>query len=269
MKSINQIRKEVAAWRPLIHCITNPISINQCANAVLAVGARPIMAEHPKEVAEITSTAGALLLNLGNITDVRMDSMSISLRAACKKGIPVVLDMVGISCSKLRRDYVNTLINIAVPALIKGNYSEINALYNESYHSSGVDADAALNIRAIDRAAVEIADKYSTLVLASGKTDVITDGRRLLHINNGTEQLATVTGTGCMQGALCAAYLSVNTNIDSVAAACAMLGIAGQLSKTEAGSGTFMVRLLDMLSTMKDAELEEYLNMEEIRIEDI
>ncbi len=269
MKSINQIRREVAARRPLIHCITNPISINQCANAVLSVGARPIMAEHPMEVAEITSTAGALLLNLGNITDVRMESMGISLRAAREKGVPVVLDMVGISCSKLRRKYVNELLGIAVPALIKGNYSEINALYNESYHSSGVDADSALNVCVIDSVTVELAKKYGTIVLASGKTDVITDGSKLLHINNGTEQLAAVTGTGCMQGALCAAYLSADDGIYSTAAACAVLGIAGQLSKTEAGSGTFMVKLLDMLSTMKDAELEEYLNMEEIRIEDI
>ena len=92
MRKLNEIRAAVRDRRPLIHCITNPISINQCANAVLAAGARPIMAEHPAEVKEITESADALVLNLGNITDVRMESMEIALRAAKEKGIPVVLD---------------------------------------------------------------------------------------------------------------------------------------------------------------------------------
>ena len=95
MQALNETRSMVRGKRPLIHCITNPISINQCANTVLAAGARPIMAEHPAEVKEITETADALMLNLGNITDVRMRSMEISLKAAEEKGIPVILDAVG------------------------------------------------------------------------------------------------------------------------------------------------------------------------------
>lgn len=94
----------------LIHCITNPISMMQCANAVLALGAKPMMAEHPQEVAEITATASALLLNLGNISDVRMESMRISFGVAMEKGIPVVIDAVGVSCSKLRRNFVEELL---------------------------------------------------------------------------------------------------------------------------------------------------------------
>ena len=92
-----EIRKCVYENRPLIHCITNPISIHQCANSVLAVGARPIMAEHPEEVRDITHTANALMLNLGNITDVRMQSMLLSARTAKEKGIPAVLDAVGVA----------------------------------------------------------------------------------------------------------------------------------------------------------------------------
>ena len=101
---IHDIRKTVKQTQPLIHCITNPISINQCANAILAVGGRPIMAEHPMEVAEITRTAKALMLNLGNITDARMESIRISAKTATENGIPILLDAVGVTCSQLRRD---------------------------------------------------------------------------------------------------------------------------------------------------------------------
>ena len=101
-QAIRDIRKNLRDRQPLIHCITNPISINQCANAILAVGGRPMMAEHPQEVAEITRTAQSLMLNLGNITDARMESILISAETAQEAGIPFLLDAVGIACSTLR-----------------------------------------------------------------------------------------------------------------------------------------------------------------------
>ena len=129
---IHDIRETVRQMQPLIHCITNPISINQCANGILAIGARPMMAEHPREAAEITRTAGALMLNLGNITDARMESMLICAKTANEAGIPILPDAVGISCSTLRREYVTDLLNTATPTVIKGNYSEIQAMYRDS-----------------------------------------------------------------------------------------------------------------------------------------
>ena len=117
-EKIHKIRADIIRKKPLIHCITNPISINQCANAILAVGARPIMAEHPGEAAEITETAQALLLNLGNITDVRMKSMAISAAAAADRGIPFVLDAVGIACSQLRKNYITELLRNVTPTII-------------------------------------------------------------------------------------------------------------------------------------------------------
>ena len=149
-ETIAHILAAVRQDQPLIHCITNPISINQCANAILAVGGRPMMAEHPKEVAEITRTASALMLNLGNITDVRMQSIGISAETAKRAGIPILLDAVGIACSRLRRDYMHELLSKVTPAVIKGNYSEINALHEDNYCASGVDADASLRMAAID-----------------------------------------------------------------------------------------------------------------------
>lgn len=269
MRNIRDIRAQVKELQPLIHCITNPISIHQCANAILAVGARPIMAEHPKEVREITDTADVLMLNLGNITDARMASMGISAQAAKEKHIPILLDAVGIACSELRRDYIRDLIKTVTPTVVKGNYSEINALYHEAYRSSGVDADAALDIQALDRAAVELARAYHTVILASGKVDIVTDGTRLVHIQNGTPQLSRITGTGCILGALGAAYLSVRPGLDAAVTACVMLGICGQLSETARGSGSFMMNLMDALSTVTDADIQQYLDMEEMEIEEL
>lgn len=254
IKQINTIRKSVKEKNPLVHCITNPISINQCANAVLAVGARPIMAEHPKEVGEITATAKALVLNLGNITDVRMESMMISSEVAAENGIPFVIDLVGIACSKLRRDFVHKLLENK-PALIKGNYSEIMALYDTAYKSSGVDADFS-DVNYIKDIAVKLAQMYSCIVLASGKTDIVTDGEKTVYIKNGTPQLACVTGTGCMLGVLCGCYLSVCNNIYGAVTACSVLGICGENAETDKGNGTFMVNLMDELSA--DFKKEEF-----------
>ncbi len=286
---INIIRNRVKETKPLIHCITNPISINQCANAILAVGARPMMAEHPKEVQEITESADALLLNLGNITDVRMKSMLIAAKAAKQKGIPIVLDAVGVACSALRRGFAAELLKLVTPTVIKGNYSEINALFYVAYRSVGVDADAALEPDSVSRTAVALAKTKQTVILASGETDIITDGKCLVYGHNGTPQLTTVTGTGCMLGALCATYLSGAGRAncvqeiklaqdakrsevkatDAAITACAVLGICGELAKTEAGSGNFMMRLMDALSTLRDTELEAYLRTEEREIEKV
>ena len=255
---IHNIRNSVKKLQPLIHCITNPISINQCANAILAVGARPIMAEHPGEVAEITKTAKALLLNLGNITDVRMESMLLSVKTAKEHKIPIVLDVVGIACSKLRRDFACELILEASPTVIKGNYSEIYALYNIEYQSSGVDADTSLSVDFMGKLAVELARKNHTIILASGKTDIITDGKQIVWIHNGSPKLSMVTGTGCMLGALCACYLAVNQEICAVVTACVILGISGELSETEKGLGSFFINLMDKISTVTEKEIEKY-----------
>lgn len=253
--------------KPLIHCITNPISINQCANAILAVGARPIMAEHPSEVSEITQTADALLLNIGNITDTRMEAMPISLREAAKKKIPVVLDIVGFSCSTLRRRFVNKLLKLAMPTVVKGNYSEIFALYDEKYSSFGVDADEFIDMEAAKKASASLAQKYNTIILATGKTDIITDGKRLVCLYNGTKQLSEITGTGCMLGALCASYLAADSSFESAVYACGVLGISGEISETTAGSGTFMQRLTDALSAITKDDIQRRLKKEEARIE--
>lgn len=267
LQSIRDIRAQIKVHRPLIHCITNPISINQCANAILAVGGRPIMAEHPGEVREITGTADALMLNLGNITDVRMESIRLAAQTAKGRGIPILLDAVGVACSRMRRDYARSIIDASAPAVIKGNYSEINALYHEAYRASGVDADTTLSGYEIDRVCIALARDCRSTILASGKVDIITDGTWLVHIKNGTPQLSEITGTGCMLGALAAVYLTARPGIEAAAAACAVLGICGQCAQTERGGGSFLINLMDALSTINNETIENYLDVEEIEIE--
>ena len=264
---IEKIREDVRASKPLIHSITNPISITQCANAILATGARPIMAEHPSEVSEITKTASALMLNLGNITDVRMSSMRKSILAAKETNCPVLLDAVGVACSELRRSFAFELMNTAPISIIKGNYSEIFALYNSDYRASGVDGDKNIDKESIIKAASALAEKYGAAVLASGSEDIITDGTRVLCVENGTPQLASITGTGCMLGALASSYLSVAGGIDAAFAACALLGISGELARTELGGGSFFVRLMDNLYSMKNEQLLLHLRYKERNVE--
>ena len=259
---INNIRKKTVYKNPLIHCITNPISINQCANGVLAVGARPMMAEHPQEVEEITQVSDALVLNIGNITDARLQSIKLSAQTAQKNNIPFIIDAVGISGSRLRRNFINDFMRLFKPTAIKGNYSEIYALYDEEYISAGVDADEALKVENVSRTAVKLARKFNTMVLASGKTDIVTDGKTVVHVNNGVAQLAKVTGTGCLLGVLCGCYLSVDKTVSALVTACAVLGICGQLSETAKGNGTFLINLMDNLSVVTDFQIEELLKIE-------
>lgn len=247
--------------RGLVHCITNPISINQCANALLAVGAKPIMAEHPREVSEITASASALLLNIGNITDVRMKSMKRAAATANRKGVPIVLDAVGAACSGIRRKYVRRLAHGYDFALIKGNYSEICALYDLRYGSVGVDADAALAFDTALTAAKKAARKYGCVILASGKTDIVTDGRQTALVKNGTPQLSRVTGTGCMLGALCAAFCANCDAIDAAVLACAVMGISAE--RIHVGNGSFTAGLIDAIAAFEgeylaDMNLEVY-----------
>ena len=266
---INVVRNSVYEKKPLIHCITNPISINQCANAVLSAGARPIMAEHPLEVAEITQTASALMLNIANITDVRMKSIKTASETAKKYNISSVLDIVGISCSQLRRNYVHELLDIHIPTVIKGNYSEICALSDDTYRSAGVDSHGSATFQKTLDSAVSSARKYNAVILASGKTDIVTDGKRVAYIHNGSPRLAEITGTGCMQGALTAVYLSASDGFQSAVTACIVMGICGELASCKEGTGSFYTALLDSLSLLRNADIEKYIKLEETTLEKI
>ena len=225
------------------------------------------MAEHPGEVGEITGTSRCLVLNLGNITDIRMEAMQISAKRAVEKGIPVVVDMVGIACSHLRRSFVLKLIDEICPTVLKGNYSEICALHRSDYSSSGVDADNVPDRYNMSKIAAQLAHRYKCIILASGATDIVTDGKKLFYITNGTPRLTSVTGTGCMLGVLCGCCMSVANDIRGAVTACHIMGICGALAATDKGNGTFMTNLIDCLSVISDSDIDKYKKVEEMHIE--
>lgn len=199
---IPEIREFTKNSAPLIHCITNPISIHDCANMILAVGARPIMAEHPEEVEEITEVSSALMLNLGNITDARIISMQRALSTANRKNIPVLLDLVGVTCSQLRRSFAKQLLSQGVFSVIKGNISEILAAAELPYHGTGIDAGSQDAVSVENQAwycetARHLAKHLNCTVMATGKKDLIADAENAFLVSNGHAALSGVTGTGC------------------------------------------------------------------------
>ena len=294
---ILQLRKRIKEEKPLIHCITNPISIHDCANVVLAVGARPIMAEHPAEVTDITASAGALMLNLGNITDARIESMKRSMRTAMENKIPVLLDLVGVACSDLRLDLARELLSIGHAAVLKGNMSELLAVSGLPSHAIGIDAGAqdaltAENMETVSEVLRAFSRSNQAIVLATGKQDFVTDGERVVLVQNGSAALSGITGTGCMVGALTAAFLpGCEDNIakemtDSIEAdvwfggemgfneksgnylaaavlGTALMGIAGEeAEKISRGPGSFQVNLLDEIYGLSDRQLLNLLKIE-------
>ena len=245
MYKTDQVRKH------LIHCITNPIAMNQSANAILALGARPIMAEHPAEVEDITANADSLLLNLGNINDTRLAAMEKSIKVANEKRIPVVLDLVGVACSKLRRDFSIRLLEEYKVSVIKGNYSEIVAMYTADYWTDGVDADELPADVSISDIAKELGAKYSAIILATGESDVVSDGKRLQLITGGCSQMSLVTGTGCMLGAIITTFMPWGKPYEMVIGACKLFKKCGEDAAMPEAPGTFMVKLLDSICVNK------------------
>ncbi len=261
-----QIKKNIKSRKPLIHCITNPISINDCANMVLATGGKPIMAEHPLEVAEITSVSKALGVNLGNITDIRMESMLISGKVAFKNKIPQVIDLVGVGCSKLRLDYGRKYIEECHPDVIKGNMSEIKSIYGLESNAKGIDVGVCdvitennldENIKMLKSLSLET----GSIIVATGIIDIITNGIHTYLISNGCEMLSMITGTGCMLNVLIASYISSGDVLGGVILAVGLMGICGELSQNVKGTGSFRVELLDNIFSISDDIIREKLQI--------
>lgn len=259
----SKVQYELRENSPLIHCITNPISINDCANFVLAVGGKPIMAEHPLEVEDITATAQALALNIGNITDARLKSIELSAKKAAELSIPWIIDMVGVNCSRLRLEYTKKLLNTVKPSIIKGNMAEIKAICNINSNSKGIDVIGAditdfHNLEENISVVKKLAKKYNCVVIASGKIDIISDGSKNYTVNNGCKELSLVTGTGCILNCLVATFMAVDTPLNAGIWATAVLGVAGELADSGKGLGTYRVNLIDKVSVLTQKELIEY-----------
>ncbi len=250
--------------RPLIHCMTNQVTMNLVANTVLAVGASPIMALAVEEVSEITSRAEALLINTGTISSAAVEAMRISVKKASAGGIPVVVDPVGAAASAYRRRLVNELLNISAPVVIRANASEVLALAG-SHCGRGVDSfhesDQALD------AARELAAGFECTVIVSGKTDYVISKDRRAAVTNGSSLMSRVTGMGCAASALAAVFATVCLDgFEAATGAMVATGIAGELAAARAhGPGSFQVAYLDSLNSLDGEKLENLAGVSVIR----
>ena len=257
-----ELIRSVKQSNPLIHCITNHITIRDCANIILAAGGKPIMAEHIKEVEEITRTAAALAVNLGNISDERMSAMMLSGAIARHEKIPQIIDVVGVACSKLRCEFAQKYIVENKPNIIKGNMSEIKEMCGENSNAVGIDvgdgdALSPENLTHNVEIVKAFAGKTGAVVIVTGEKDIITDGENAYIISNGVSKLASVTGTGCMLNALIATYMS-KAESDFLLAAItgtSVMGIVGELSNDEKGIGSFLIAIFDNLYNLKEGQL--------------
>ena len=245
-----EIKLQTKENKPLIHCITNPISINQCANIVISTGSKPIMAEHPKEVHDITYSSDALCVNLGNITDARLESIYTSGLVAKENNIPHIIDVVGVGCSKLRLDFAKKYINDTNPTVIKGNNSEILSILGLPSNAKGVDVGdedriSKENLNESINTAKSLACKTKASVIISGKYDIITDGYETYIVLNGTNMLSDITGTGCMLNTLIGSFLPISSGVCASLLGVLLLTISSQLCKDYKGNMSFLMELMD------------------------
>ena len=252
----------IRAQAPLVHNITNYVVMNTTANALLALGASPVMAHAEEEVEEMAALAHALVLNIGTLSPPWVDAMVRAGRAARRKGIPIVLDPVGAGATRFRNAAAERLLRDAPPAVIRGNASEIRALSTAEQGTKGVDSSHASE-EALD-AAQALARRYGCVVSVSGATDLIVSADAVIRVSNGDPMMPRVTGLGCTASALTGAFAAVNPSpLDAAAHAMAVMGIAGELAAARAaGPGSFQMHFLDALHLLRASDVRDRLKME-------
>ncbi len=265
----------IRAGQPLVHHLTNAVTVNDCANAVLALGGSPVMAPCQREAADMASLSRALVLNIGTPDEASEGAMIAAGQAANAHGIPVVLDPVGVGATPFRRALVEAILNDVDVTILRGNLAEIKTLAGLAASTRGVDSaedtsggavDAGENLRQAGRLAAEAAVQFGCVVAITGSKDAISDGRITCILANGVPMLARVTGTGCMASSLCATFAAVLPREPLLAAAAGIscLSIAGEIAaeglRDGEGTGTFRTRLIDALSLLSGSHLQARLN---------
>ncbi len=254
----------VRTTAPLIHNITNFVVMNFTANSLLAMGASPVMAHAENEVVDMVAHAGALVLNIGTLTNSWVESMIKAGRAAAARNTPIILDPVGAGATPLRTQSAKRIIDETRVGIIRGNASEILSLRHPDSATKGVDA-----LHSVDEAeesAKVLARELDATLAITGPVDLVTDGDRVLKISNGHPLMPYITGTGCGASAVIGAFAAVDKDFVSAAAtALAFFGLAGEKAALSANApGSFMIALLDALYTISPVDLLAGARIEEI-----
>jgi len=256
---------------PLVHCITNRVTMTDCANGLLAAGAAPIMSEDLREVEDIVSISSALVLNIGTLMPLQVESMLAAGKKAKKIGVPIIFDPVGAGATKLRDTVSKQIIEEVQPDIIRGNMSEIRALYGFSGQTKGVEAAATdavtfENAYEASQLVKEAALKFNCIVGATGEVDIISDGKKTYYVANGHPMLCKITGSGCVLSSLVGGYAGAvglaekEKLLDAVVAAFVLSGLAGEMAHdfvennkvNQVGLGSFHTKYMNALSSIDE-----------------
>lgn len=246
MSVIEKVRKQV----PLIHHLTNQVVMNFTANGLLAFGGSPVMAKEPKEATEMAAIADGVLINIGTMTEQDLKAFILAGKKANERNIPVVLDPVGVSATPFRKQAVKKLLNEISFTAIKGNAGEIAYLAGVTWKTKGVES-ADGDTRQLVEIASQVARKYDTIAIITGKVDMISDGEVTRQNESGHEMLTKITGAGCLLGSIITACLAVgNSPLDDSFQAVQFYGEAAERAAKHPfvkGTGTFIPHFIDEL----------------------
>ncbi|MCE7039951.1 hydroxyethylthiazole kinase [Dyadobacter sp. CY312] len=242
---------------PLIHNITNFVVMNFTANALLASGASPVMAHAAEEVEDMVSIAGALVVNIGTLSPQWVSSMKLAMKKAADLNKPIILDPVGAGATPYRNTVLTELLDIASPAIIRGNASEILALAGAAVQTKGVDSTTS-SIDSLE-AAKALSERYGSVVSVSGATDVIVSGDKVAYVDNGVPLMTRITGMGCSASAIAGAFAASNNDYFlSAIAAAATMGVSGEIAFQNAQlPGSFQIAFLDALAEITPEKLND------------
>lgn len=260
---------------PLVHSITNYVTVNDCANALLAIGASPIMSDEPNDVVDIQTICGGLTLNIGTLNTRSVEGMFVAGARASELGHPIVLDPVGAGASALRTRTAGDLLDKLDVSVIRGNMSEVKALAGGASSTRGVDVcpdDAVTddNLAASAAFARAFAAQTGAVVAITGAIDIVANGEHAYAIRNGSALMGRITGAGCMLSCLCTAYAVANPAalLDATVAAVAGMGLAGQIAQGRMsgydGNGSFRTYVLDALYHLDGDALEAGAKVEQV-----
>jgi len=251
-KRISEILERIHKEKPLIHNITNMVAMNDTANSILAIGALPIMAHAQEEVGEMVKAAGALLLNIGTLTPEQIESMIIAGQVANSLKIPVILDPVGAGATNLRTESALKLQEKVKINIVRGNFAEISILAGLKGNIKGVESVGSEKNSA--EIACSLARKCNQVAIITGKKDIVTDGKMVVEIDNGSPMLRTITATGCMATSLIASFAAVcDDYVLASTGALVCFGLAGERAVLKAkGPGTFKSNLFDEIYNLNE-----------------
>ena len=263
LDKLDETLKNIKEKNALTHCITNSVTINDCANAVLAIGGSPFMAEDAEELEEVITIADVLVINIGKLSKEQINSMNISAEVANKTNTPIVLDPVGVGVTTLRNKTTLDLIENNKITAIRGNISEIKAIaklvgvIDENNTAKGVDVNVddiitEDNLSANGQIIKELANKLDTTILASGPIDILSDGETTIAIDNGDDMMPLITGSGCMLSSIVGSCIAGSNPLDGALVAILAMNLAGEKARAKVeergeGTGSFRTYLIDYL----------------------